>query len=608
MSISLPQLLDCLLRTNLVADTDVDEARTALQREGKPADAATLAGELVARGGLTPYQAQEVLAGRGAELVLGNYAILGEVGAGGMGRVYRALHRRMNRVVALKLLRRELTGSPDLVARFQQEVQAAARLNHPNAVAAYDADECELGHFLVMEYVEGCDLGRVVARTGPLPVTQAIDAIRQAALGLEYAHGQGIVHRDVKPANLLRDVSGVVKVADLGLARLSQARSGAAAAQTGTGWVAGTVDFMSPEQTLDTSTVDHRSDIYSLGHTLYYLLTGRAAFELPTALERFQAHRTKPAPWLQAARDDVPEALERIYQKMVAKQPHERYASMAEVARDLAALQQGGAREPEWDPAGSTFLIVEASRLLVGVVRRCLGQLGADDIHVCGSGQEALQVLEKLPADVVLAGMQLPDMTGLELAQRLRHDLPWSRAAVVVMTSDPPRALAESVRRLGRVGILPKPFDSATLRAAAAEALGGNAVADGRFANLAGLNVLLVDDSSVARRRMQQVLTDLGFARFTTAEDGAAAAAILERERFDLVVTDYNMPRMDGRELLTHIRQNGPQKDVPVILCTTEFDPAKLAPMYQLGVSAICNKSFDPELVRNLVVRLFKSA
>src|SRR5262249_36064062 len=181
------------------------------------ADGEALAQRLIAAGKLTPFQAAAVSERRFEELVIGNYQVLDRLGAGGMGTVYKARHRRMKRVVAIKVLSRRVGQSERFVQRFQREVEAVARLSHPNIVMAHDADEVEAGHFLVMEFVNGLDLATEVQKHGPLPVREAVECLAQAARGLGYAHGQGIIHRDIKPANLLRDVSGAVKVADLGL-------------------------------------------------------------------------------------------------------------------------------------------------------------------------------------------------------------------------------------------------------------------------------------------------------------------------------------------------------------------------------------------------------
>src|SRR5262245_6715337 len=184
-------------------------------------DGIAVARKLVDSGKLTGYQADAVLGRRFADLRMGNYEILDRLGAGGMGTVFKARHRRMKRVVALKVLSREVAGTEKFAQRFQREVETIARLTHPNIVMAYDADECEAGPFLVMEFVNGRDLASEVVTGGPLSAAEAVDRILQAARGLEYAHDQGIIHRDIKPGNLLRDVEGQVKVADLGLARIT---------------------------------------------------------------------------------------------------------------------------------------------------------------------------------------------------------------------------------------------------------------------------------------------------------------------------------------------------------------------------------------------------
>src|SRR5262245_37542572 len=201
----------------------LDAADLLPDAEPTAADGAAAARELVAAGKLTGYQADAGLGRRFGELRIGNYEVLDRLGAGGMGTVFKARHRRMKRVVALKVLARQMAESGTFAERFQREVETIARLSHTNIVMAFDADEAEVGPFLVMEFVDGRDLASEVDRAGPLPVADAVDRILQAARGLEYAHGRGIVHRDIKPGNILRDADGVVKVADLGLARLRTA-------------------------------------------------------------------------------------------------------------------------------------------------------------------------------------------------------------------------------------------------------------------------------------------------------------------------------------------------------------------------------------------------
>src|SRR5262245_19654024 len=221
LAISRDEFLRNLGDSGLFSDDSI-AALDLLPGVANAADGEELARCLSAAGKLTPYQAERVGGRRFEELRIGNYEILDRLGAGGMGTVFRARHRRMKRVVALKVLSPELGPSRSFVQRFQREVEAAARLSHPNVVMAFDADEAEGGHFLVMEYINGRDLASEVRERGPLPWPEAVRCTLQTARALEYAHAQGIIHRDIKPANLLRDAGGAVKVADLGLARFCE--------------------------------------------------------------------------------------------------------------------------------------------------------------------------------------------------------------------------------------------------------------------------------------------------------------------------------------------------------------------------------------------------
>jgi serine/threonine protein kinase/tetratricopeptide (TPR) repeat protein len=306
-----------------------------------PGGVVELARALVKAGKLTPYQASAANQGKTKGLVIGNYFVLDKLGAGGMGVVFKAKHRRLGRVVALKILPPSFAKDREMLLRFRREVDAAARLKHPNVIAAVDADEDRGVNFLAMDYVDGRDLERLVTDRGPLPIGQAVDCVIQAARGLEAAHSGGIIHRDIKPGNLMLDESGTVRVLDLGLARFVEASnpfgqaSGPALTQSGS--YMGTVDYMAPEQAEDSRSVDGRADVYSLGCTLYFLLTGKPPFEAANVLKRLMAHQERPAPSLLAARRDVPEALEEIYQAMMAKRPGDRPSSMAEVVRRLEA-------------------------------------------------------------------------------------------------------------------------------------------------------------------------------------------------------------------------------------------------------------------------------
>ena len=198
-----------------------DTLKEFLPPKSEPKDAEELARHLVRQKKLTKFQAEEVSKGKGKSLVLGNYVLMEQIGAGGMGQDFKAEHRRMKRIVAVKVLPPAMTENKPAIARFEREVEAAAKINHPNIVTAYDADQANGVHFLVMELVEGSDLSALVKQNGPFSVSQAVNYILQAAKGLEAAHKKGIVHRDIKPANLLLDKEGVVKILDMGLARLS---------------------------------------------------------------------------------------------------------------------------------------------------------------------------------------------------------------------------------------------------------------------------------------------------------------------------------------------------------------------------------------------------
>jgi serine/threonine protein kinase len=272
------------------------------------------------------------------------YRVLGTLGTGGMGVVYKAVHRLMDRVVALKVIDHRLTARPTFVERFRREVRAAARLAHPNIVTAYDADQAGDTHFLVMEYVAGTTLDQEVARRGPLPVAEACALVRQAALGLQHAHERGMVHRDIKPHNLLLTPGGQVKILDFGLVRLVDERGAAPSLPSGP--LLGTPDYLAPEQARDPSSADIRADVYSLGCTLYHLLAGQPPFPAGTPLQKLLAHQDCSPPPLSVVREDVPEALTRLLERTLAKSPAERHPKPADLAADLARLAEPASPAP----------------------------------------------------------------------------------------------------------------------------------------------------------------------------------------------------------------------------------------------------------------------
>ena len=344
MPLSFEQFWTHLAESNLIDAADLHALIELLPADRRPKDGEELARELVRQAKLTAFQAHQIYAGKGKSLLLGNYVIQDKLGQGGMGMVLKAEHQRMKRTVALKVLSPTVIQTPELVSRFQREVQAAARLTHPNIVAAFDADEFHGTHYLVIEYVDGSDLSAIVKKKGPLSINHAVNCVLQAAQGLEFAHSQGVIHRDIKPANLLLDSKGTVKILDMGLARI-EGDSGAQAELTQTGTVMGTVDYMAPEQALSTKTADARSDIYSLGVTLWFVLVARPVYSGDTLMARLVAHREFPVPSLCSVRDDVPPSLDAIFQRMVAKHPADRFQSMTEVIAALQACLRGEAIE-----------------------------------------------------------------------------------------------------------------------------------------------------------------------------------------------------------------------------------------------------------------------
>jgi serine/threonine protein kinase/DNA-binding response OmpR family regulator len=705
VSVSQDNLLSCLKESGLLSGEEFDRAARALLSSSDTIGESP-AQKLVDAGLLTPFQMEAVSRGAFSELRIGNYDVLDRLGAGGMGTVFKARHRRMKRIVALKVLSRAMAQDATFLQRFQREVETIARLSHPNIVMAFDADEAEAGPFLVMEFVNGPDLTSVVQKQGALNVSMAVECILQAARGLEYAHGQGIIHRDIKPANLMRDASGVVKVTDLGLARFSALAGGPGqspgSAITQAGGIVGTVDYMPPEQSLDPGSIDHRADIYSLGATLHYLLFGQPPYQGASLMATLLKHREAPIPSLTQARKDVPAELDAVFRRMEAKVPADRYQTMTEVVGALESVQdilarrvaetieesgvggqesgqpshtsgepKTGVYSPSQEPATGVWessasagrettlvaaqadtaqtivpetpapssvstadlkvVLVEPSRTQSGIIRKYLQGQGVKEVIAAASGQEALAAVGTERPHAVVSALHLPDMTGVQLAQKIRGQINAGSAAsptpppgFVLISSESESSQAGTLSGCGKAVLLQKPFTPEKLvealkvvispvseitKSVAAPSESGKAtpcdaeLAPAAKSKLGLLRVLIVDDSSPARLHIRGVLEGLGLMKFVEAPDGARAVAAVAKDVFDLIVTDYNMPYMDGRGLVAFLKQNPATASVPIIMVTTETNPNKLESVRQLGVT-VCDKSFQRDVVRKIIDQL----
>ena len=296
---------------------------------------------LVREGFLTRFQAEKLMTGRWRGFVIaGKYRLLDRLGVGGMGAVYLCEHVAMGRRVALKVLPLTQAHDPVSLQRFYREARAVARLDHPNIVRAHDLD-CEGNvHFLVLEYIDGCNLHDFVRRNGPMAPARAAHYLRQATMGLQHAHEQGLVHRDIKPSNLLLDRVGVVKMLDLGLARFFGEDNSPFVKEFEQGFVIGTADYLAPEQAVD-SQVDIRADLYSIGCTMYYLLTGQSPFSGGSSAQKMMWHQVRMAKPISAFRSDVPDALQGILARLMAKERERRYQTPAELVDALGDFVRG---------------------------------------------------------------------------------------------------------------------------------------------------------------------------------------------------------------------------------------------------------------------------
>jgi serine/threonine-protein kinase len=348
-------LVDAIDELRLLDSEQLARLRPLCRRFAKPVD---LARRLIQQGLLTAYQVNQLLSGKGKSLILGPYALLERIGAGGMGEVFKARHLRLHRVAAVKVILGKRSDNPDAVRRFQREVLASAALSHPNIVQVFDAGNEDDSQYLAMEFIDGIDLAHLLRQCAPLPIDLICDFMRQTCEGLHHAHEVGLIHRDIKPQNLLVAPRGgmknatplsaakfsqaTLKILDMGVTRFQgEQHEVSDTSLTKTGAVVGTIDYLAPEQARNAHLIDRRADLYSLGCTMYQLLTGRVPFLGTSAVDKLLCHQTdQPAP-LRSLRADIPLALEQLVLRLMAKKPEDRFQTALEVHAALSRPLSG---------------------------------------------------------------------------------------------------------------------------------------------------------------------------------------------------------------------------------------------------------------------------
>ena len=337
-------LLDRVRRSGLIPAAELDTFLAAL-----PAGESPLPG-MLAEKLLTPFQADRLAAGKFKGFVLGTYVILDKLGAGGMGQVFLAEHTGMRRLVAIKVLGVAAEDDPGAFERFIREARAAAAVNHPNIVRVFDLNRDGKLNYLVMEYIDGLPLGSLVEKGGPSTPGAAADYARQVGLALQHGYERGLVHRDVKPNNVMVDRAGVARLLDLGLVRFERENDSKLTSQVG-GTILGTADYLAPEQAVDSSTVDIRADIYGLGATLYFLLAGHPLFPTGKTAQKLMWQQWREPTPIQELRPDVPAGLAAVLARALAKKPAGRYPTPQEMVDALAPFAEPTPVDPGLIPA-----------------------------------------------------------------------------------------------------------------------------------------------------------------------------------------------------------------------------------------------------------------
>lgn len=332
---SLNEVIELLIRLPILTEPEGRSVQQRALERGLTVEQLLKGLEHVKR--LTAFQSKVILGGKGKTLRFGPFVLMKLLGKGGMGTVYQAKQRETKRVVAVKVMT-DKASSHNNLRRFLRESRTAIMLDHPNIVGAYSAGTVGNIHYMEMELVEGQDLSALVKTRGAVPYPRALDFTMQAAKGLQYAHEQGIIHRDIKPSNLFLHQEKSVKVLDMGLARFDPRVTDVSEHLTRTGQVLGTINYMSPEQATDGKNVDHRTDIYSLGCTFYYLLATKPPYKLKDRIRTLMSHQQSPIPSLRAVNAALPRSADLLLQRMMAKNPNDRYRSMEPLIRDLETL------------------------------------------------------------------------------------------------------------------------------------------------------------------------------------------------------------------------------------------------------------------------------
>ncbi len=367
---SVEELLQLIRKSGMIED---GKLTTYLQRRqmgrGLPEDPRDAANSMVEDGLITDFQAEQYLLGKWRGFTIGKYKLLERVGVGGMGQVFLCEHMYMKRRVAIKVLPPAKAEQPAALGRFYREARAAGSLEHPNIVRTHDIDQDGNLHFIVMEYVDGSNLLDMVKKFGPMDIRRACHYVRQIAVGLDFAFRSGIIHRDIKPGNVLIDRRGVAKILDMGLARFYKDQTDMLTVKYDDKIVLGTADYVAPEQVANSHTADVRADIYAMGASFYFLLAGHPAFPSGSVSQKLLWHRTKDPTPIRQIRPEVPEGLAVVLAKMLAKDPNARYQTPLEVAVELDRWATGTIPEPLIDempklsPAAIEDIVLDDAKL-----------------------------------------------------------------------------------------------------------------------------------------------------------------------------------------------------------------------------------------------------